>query len=152
MKIDEAIQVLERTISEGGTKEEVKLKQSLSNILHELKSKALDAPEKELLEKELDLLVDDLEKNEKQLKARYKDFIKMLNRNFAFIPEGKCAGDGLIYGVITGTFLMSMSIAFTDSTLKFYLPLACMLLGMLVGSLCDRTVKKQGRALLTKMF
>lgn len=152
MKIEEAIQVLERSISEEGKKEKLKLKQNLSNVLHELKSKALDTQEQELLEKELDLLVNDLDKDRKELKDSYKAFIKMLHRNFALIPEGKCAGDGIIYGVIAGTFFMSVSFAYTDSNLKFYLPLAFMLVGAVIGSLCDRMVKKQGRALLTKMY
>lgn len=151
MKIDEAIKVLERSISEGGKKEELKLKQSLTNVLHELKLKALDDPQQQLLEKELDRLVKDLDKDGKQLKASYNDFLKMLHRNFSLIPEGKCAGNGLIIGVIAGSFLMSISFAYTDSNIKFYFPLGGMLLGMLIGSLCDRIVKKQGRALFTKM-
>ena len=152
MKIEEAIQLLEKSISEGGKKEELKLKLSLSNILHELKSKPIDAEKQPELEKQLDQLMLHVDADKEQLKKGYKTFITVLHKNFSLIPEGHCAGNGLMYGVLAGIFLMLISIIYTESHLEYFLPLAGMLVGMFIGSVCDRLVKKEGKALLTKMY
>lgn len=152
MKIEMAIQILDRSISEGGTNEEIKLKQSLSNVLHELRSKNFNEAQLAILEREIDRVLLDSGKDGKHLKKSYKVFIKTLHNDFSLLPEGHCAGNGLIYGLMAGTLFLAISIVYTESSLKYYLPLGGMLLGMLIGSYCDHLVKKKGRALLTKMY
>ncbi len=152
MNIEEAIKVVETAISKGGKKEELKLKQSLSIILHELKYKSLDAKRQAALEKELEDLVLHIDENEEQLKKSYKSFIRILQKDFCLVPEGHCAGNGLVYGLVLGLLLLSFTMVYIDSSLKYLLPLGSMLVGMFAGTVCDHQVKKQGRALLTKIY
>ncbi len=156
MTIDEAIKILEISSNETGSQAELKLKQRFGNILHELKNKDFTPAQQEILEKELDLLFSDLDLNsknsQKELKKRLNRFIKNLRVKFSLIPEGYCAGNGMIFGIIVGSFVLAISIVYTDSVLKYYAPLAGLILGMLIGSILDREIKKQGRTLLTKMY
>ncbi|GAB2769069.1 hypothetical protein [Salinimicrobium soli] len=155
MTIEEAIRKLENSVNSGGTKAEQQLKRRFSNILNELKHKDLDLSQQKCLEEELDLLFSEkaiLSGNKKELKASLNHFLKVLRKECSLVPEGYCASNGMIFGMLSGTLVLSFSILYTDSPLKYYAPLAGMIIGMIFGSLCDYRRKKKGRTLLTKMY
>lgn len=155
MKLEEAIQRLDRSTGQPGTKDSIKIKQRFSNILQEVKYKNLPPEQLALLEHELDSIFEGLnleeEKSAEYLKIYLKDFLKFLRVNFALLPEGYCAGYGMKLGLAFGTIIMLTLIVYTDSSLKYYSPLGGLLLGAMVGSVCDRRQKAKGRALLTRM-
>ncbi len=155
MKLEEAIQRLDRSTGQSGTKESVKIKQRFSNILQEVKYKNLPQEQLALLEHELDSIFDGLDLEEDKasdyLKNSLKDFLKFLRVNFALLPEGYCAWYGMRLGLAIGTILLLVLIMYTESNFKYYSPLGGLLLGVMVGSVCDRRKKARGRALLTRM-
>ena len=155
MKLEEAIQRLDRSTGHPGTKDSVKIKQRFSNILQEVKYKKLPPEQLALLEHELDSIFEGLnlegENASQYLKVHLKDFLKFLRMNFALLPEGYCAWYGMRLGLAFGTVVMLILIVYTQSGYKFYAPLGGLLLGVMVGSVCDRRLKARGRALLTRM-
>lgn len=156
MKIEEVIQILDKAVGSSAGKPEARLKQRFSNILHELKYKDFTVEQQRYLEKELDVLFSSLDLNapnvDKDLRKRLKLFIKLLRTEFSILPEGYCANYGMFAGIIAGSFLLVILLIYTESSLKFYAPLGGLILGMLIGSVCDMQVKKKGRTLLTKMY
>lgn len=155
MKLEEAIQKLDLSAGISGTRQAVKVKQRFSNILQEVKYKDLPSEQLALVEHELDSIFDGLdleeEKASEYLKACLHDFLKFLRVNFAFLPEGYYAWYGMRLGLALGTILLFVLIIYTESNLKYYSPLGGLLLGVMVGSVCDRRKKARGRALLTRM-
>ncbi|WP_324718977.1 hypothetical protein [Salinimicrobium sp. HB62] len=155
MKLEEAIERLDRSLGHPGTKDSVKIKQRFSNILQEVKYKDLPPEQLALLEHELDSIFAGLDLEEEKatqyLKSHLKDFLKFLRINFALLPEGYCAWYGMRLGLAFGTLLMLILIIYTQSTYKFYAPLGGLLLGVMIGSVFDRRQKARGRALLTRM-
>ena len=155
MKLEEAIQRLDRSTGKPGTKESARIKQRFSNILQEVKYKDLPPEQLALLEHELESIFGGLdleaEKVEKELRVHLKDFLRFLRTNFALLPEGYCAMYGIRLGLAAGTLLLLVLLLYTESTLKFYSPLGGLLIGVMIGSLCDRRNKTRGKALLTRM-
>ena len=155
MKLEEAIQRLDRSTGHPGTNDCIKIKQRFSNILQEVKYKKLPPEQLALLEHELDSIFEGLdlegENASQYLKIHLKDFLKFLRLNFALLPEGYCASYGMRLGLAFGTILMIILIVYTDSSLKYYSPLGGLLLGAMVGSIIDRRQKAKGKALLTRM-
>ena len=155
MKIEEAIRIFDKSTAHVVNSKELQLKQRFSNILQELKYKELTAAQKELLERELDEVLNDRnlssEDIEKELQKMLKEFLKSLRVNFSLLPDGYWAGNGMISGLVLGVVLLLVLLGFTESNLKYYAPLAGLLLGVSIGSLCDRSVRKEGRTLLTKI-
>lgn len=155
MKIEEAIQKLEQSVGSTGTKESVQIRRRFSNILQEIKYKDLPPEELSLLEYELGSIFKDLnledENAEKYLRVHLKGFLNYLRINFAMMPEGYCAMFGMRLGLAAGIVLMIVLLVYTESTLKYYSPLCGLLLGVMIGSVCDRRQKIRGKALLTRM-
>lgn len=155
MKIEEAIQKLDRSVGIPGTKESVKVKQRFSNILQEVKYKDLSPGQLSLLENKLSSIFDNLELEgenvETPLRAKIKDLLKFLRVHFALLPEGYCASFGMRVGLITGLLLLLILLVYTESTFKYYSPLGGLLLGVTIGSVYDRRQKARGKALLTRM-
>ena len=156
MKIEEAILILEKPVHRIGDGKEVKVKQRFSNILNELKTKDLSPSQKARLGKELNCIFSEIdagtEINEQQLRKGLKRFLKFLRNEFSLIPEGYYAGYGMAFGIISGLFLLSFLILYTESPWKFYAPLLGAMLGMLLGTLKDAQIRKQGKTLLTRMY
>lgn len=155
MKLEEAIQRLDRSTGHPGTKDSVKIKQRFSNILQEVKYKNLPPEQLALLEYELDSIFEGVdlegEKVSQYLKIHLKHFLKFLRVNFALLPEGYCAWYGMRLGLAIGTVVMLILIVYTQFDYRFYAPLGGLLLGVMVGSVCDRRRKARGKALLTRM-
>lgn len=156
MKLEEAIQRLDRSTGVPGTKASVKIKQRFSNILQEVKFKDLPAEQLSLLEHELDSIFQNLdlegEKIDVRLKAHLKNLLKFLRINFSLLPEGYCASYGMRIGLAFGFLLMLILLVYTETSLKFYSPLGGLLLGVMLGSLRDRKQKAMGKTLLTRML
>lgn len=155
MKLEEAIQRLDRSTGVPGTKESVKIKQRFSNILQEVKYKDLPAEELVLLENHLTSIFEGLdlskEKIDEELRIHLKDLLNFIRINFSLIPEGYCAMYGIRLGLAAGTFLLLVLWVYTESNLKYYSPLGGLLMGVMIGSACDRSRKAKGRTLLTRM-
>lgn len=156
MKLEEAIECLDRSIGTPGTKEAVKIKQRFSNILQEVKYKNLPTGQLALLEHKLTSIFEglDLERKhvDKELRIHLKDLLKFLRINYALIPEGYCAMYGIRLGLAAGLILLIILFFYTNSSLKYYSPLGGLLIGVMVGSAIDRREKNKGRALLTRMI
>lgn len=155
MKFDEAIQLMDRSVISSKNISEARVKQQFSNILNELKYKQFSQLQSVTLEKELDALFTDLNletENNTELQKRLNDFIKMLRLKYEIIPEGYWTLNGVLFGIIAGLLFLGFLISFTDSPLKFYSPLAGLILGVGIGSLKDLQIKKRGRTLITKMY
>lgn len=146
---------MDRSMGAPGTKESVRIKQRFSNILQEVKYKDLPAEQLALLEYELDSIFGGLdlegEKVDQHLRIQLRDFLKFLRVNFSLLPEGYCALYGMRLGLAAGLFIMFVLYFYTGSNFIFYSPLGGLLLGVMVGSVCDRRNKSRGRALLTRM-
>ncbi|MCC8360335.1 hypothetical protein [Salinimicrobium sediminilitoris] len=155
MKLEEAIQRLDRSTGVPGSGKSVKIKQRFSNILQEVKYKDLPPEQLALLEQELDSIFSGVdlqaEKVEKYLRLRLEGLLKFLRKKFALVPEGYCAMNGMRFGLAAGFVLLLVLLVFIDSVLKYYSPLSGLLLGVMVGSICDRRRKARGKALLTRM-
>ncbi|MCY2687182.1 hypothetical protein [Salinimicrobium sp. TH3] len=155
MKLEEAIQRLDRSTGVPGSGKSIKIKQRFSNILQEVKYKDLPSEQLTLLEQELDLIfsgVDlEAEKIEKHLQLSLKGLLKFLRKKLALVPEGYCAMYGMRFGLAAGFLLLPILLVFIDSVLKYYSPLSGLLLGVMIGSICDRRRKARGKALLTRM-
>jgi hypothetical protein len=155
MKLEEAIQRLDRSLGVPGTGKSIKIKQRFSNILQEVKYKNLPPEQLALLEQELDIIFLGVDLQsieiERHLRFRLKGFLKFLRKRFALVPEGYCAMYGMRAGLAAGFLLMLVLLVFSESVLKYYSPLSGLLLGVMVGSICDRRRKSRGKALLTRM-
>ncbi|UZH55067.1 hypothetical protein JRG66_14055 [Salinimicrobium tongyeongense] len=155
MRLEEAIQRLDRSTAAPGTNESVKIRQRFSTILQELKYKNFPPEQLALVEHELELIFKDfnLEGNnaEKELRVHLKNFLKFLRTNFSLLPEGYCAMYGMRIGLTTGLILLLFLFFYTESSFKYYSPLGGLLLGVMLGSACDRWEKMKGRTLLTKI-
>ena len=155
MKLEEAIQKLDRSAGISGSKKSVKVKQRFSNILQEVKYKNLLPEQLRLVEQELDFIFDDLDLQEEdvevQLKSDLKGFLKFLRINFHLLPEGYCAAYGMRVGLAAGLILLLFLNFYSDSSYSYYSPLGGLLLGVLLGSAWDRREKARGRSLLTRM-
>lgn len=155
MKIEEAIQLFDKSTAHVVNKKEMQLKQRFSNILQELKYKELSAAQNKLLEEELDAVLygKDLSSEgiEEELEQMLKQFMKSLRVKFSLLPDGYWAGNGMMSGLTAGFLVLAGLLSFTDSYFKFYAPLAGLLLGVFLGSLFDEFARKQGRTLLTKI-
>ncbi len=120
MKLEEAIQRLDRSTGVPGTKASIKIKQRFSNILQEVKYKNLPAEQLSLLEHELNSIFQDLdlegENIEAYLRAHLKDLLKFLRINFSLLPEGYCAMYGMRLGLGAGVLLMIVLLVYTEST------------------------------------
>ena len=155
MKLEEAIERLDLSTTEPGTKGLVKVKQRFSNVLQEIKYKDLPQEQLSLLEHELSFIFLDLDlesKNaERSLRGHLKDLLLFLRINFALLPEGYCAMYGMRLGLASGIAVMLILFLYTEATLVFYSPLGGLLIGVMVGSYFDRKQKAMGKALLTRM-
>lgn len=155
MKIEDAIRIVDRSTENVVNKKEKELKLLFSNILQELKYKELSPTQTEVLEKELDAIFTgrDLssENVEKELQKILKQFLKSLRVNFSLLPDGYWAGNGRLIGMIIGILLLIGLSNFTDSYFQYYAPLGGLLLGVFLGSLGDRSVRKRGRSLPVKI-
>ncbi|WP_029036879.1 hypothetical protein [Salinimicrobium xinjiangense] len=155
MKIEEAIQRLERSAGIPERNTSVRIKQKFSNILHEVKYKELSPDQLLRIEEELEQIFDGLdlgtENADRQLKMRLRRLLKYLRINFSLVPEGYCATYGLKLGLSGGLLIMLILLIYTSSTLTFYTPLGGLITGFIVGSLCDRRQKNKGKSLLTRM-
>lgn len=155
MKLEEAIELLDRSAGIPAKNNSVRIKQKFSNILQEVKYKDLSREEVSIVEKELDKIFLNLdlegENVHDELRTRLQLLLNYLRINFSLVPEGYCTTYGLKIGLSTGLIVMLGLLIYTDSTLKFYAPLAGLLLGFLIGSVCDRRRKNRGKSLLTRM-
>lgn len=155
MRLEEAIQKLDRSVSTTDARSSVKIRQRFSNILQEVKYKDLPQEQLSLLEQELELIFKDLDLNDKkadaELHLHLKKLLKFLRINFALIPEGYHAMCGMRIGLITGLILLLFLYFYTGSSYSYYIPLGGLLLGVMLGSLFDKRQKARGRSLLTRM-
>jgi hypothetical protein len=156
MKLEEAIESLDRSAGNAsGSSSSIRIKQKFSNILQEVKYKELSPEQLEIVEKELDVILKDLDLEgqnvDHELKKRLKILLDYLRQNFSIVPEGYCSLKGLRLGLSAGFLLMLPLLFYVDSTLNFYTPLAGLIIGFVLGSLCDRFQKSKGRTLLTRM-
>ena len=155
MKLEEAIQRLDRSLGVPGTKASVKIKQRFSNILQEVKYKNLPPQKLYLLERELGSIFEgfDLQATnvEKDLRVRLKSLLIFLRIRFSLVPEGYCAMYGMRFGLAAGFLVLLILFVYIESIFKYYSPLSGLLLGVMAGSICDRRRKARGKALLTRM-
>lgn len=155
MKLEEAIQRLDLSAGTSAQNKSVRIKQRFSNILQEVKYKDLSGEQLLIIEKELEEIFRDLDLEAKnvdvQLKRRLRILLKHLRENFALVPEGYCTESGLRFGLITGLVIMLFLLLKSHSLLMFYTPLGGLLLGFILGSLCDHRRKSKGKSLLTRM-
>ncbi|NJW53225.1 hypothetical protein [Salinimicrobium oceani] len=156
MKLEEAIQRLDRAVGVHGSSNSYRIRQKFSNILQEVKYKNLTQEQLTAVEKELDEIFEGLDVEssnaEAALEPKLISFIRNLRRNFSLVPESYWAMYGLKAGLFVGLTIMSLLILYTDSEIKFYVPLCCLLLGFFIGSLFDRRQKSKGKSLLTRMI
>lgn len=155
MRLEEAIDKLDRSAGLPGSNRSVRIKQKFSNILQEIKYKDLSREKLNIVEKELDIIFKDLdlegENINSELKKRLTILLKYLRRNFSLVPEGYCSMQGIKVGLSAGLVVMLALMFYSDSTINFYTPLGGLLLGFILGSLCDRIQKSKGKTLLTRM-
>ena len=155
MKLEEAIQKLDRSAGISDNKKAVRVKQRFSNILQEVKYKNLSPEELLIVEQELDFIFDDMDLQEEdiqvQLRSDLKSFLRFLRINFHLLPEGYCAAYGMRVGLIVGLLLLLFLNFYSDSSYSYYSPLAGLLIGVMLGSAWDRREKARGRSLLTRM-
>ncbi|MCX2837381.1 hypothetical protein OQ279_04390 [Salinimicrobium sp. MT39] len=155
MRIEEAIQRLDRYTAAPGTTESVKIRQRFSTILQEVKYKNFPPEKLAPLEHKLDIMFKDinLEGNngDEQLQAHLKNLVKFLRTDFGLVPEGYCAMLGMRVGLAAGFILLLLLFFYTESSFKYYSPLGGLLMGVMIGSACDRREKMKGKTLLTRM-
>ncbi|NJY62638.1 hypothetical protein HC174_07695 [Salinimicrobium sp. CDJ15-81-2] len=155
MRLEEAIQKLDRSVGNPGTKSSVKIKQRFSNILQEVKYKNLPQEQLSLLEQELNSIFKELDlegkKAEVELRHHLKKLLKFLRINFSLVPEGYFAMYGMRIGLAAGLILLLFLYFYTESGYTYYSPLGGLLIGVMLGSLCDKREKVRGRSLLTRM-
>ena len=155
MRLEEAIQKLDRSAGNPGTKSSVKIKQRFSNILQEVKYKNLSQEQLSMLEQELESIFKDLdlegENTDVELRLHLKKLLKSLRLNYSLIPEGYHAMYGMRLGLVAGLVLLVFLYFYTESSYTYYSPLGGLLVGVMLGSLCDKREKARGRSLLTRM-
>lgn len=155
MKIDEAIERLDRSASISRNNRSVRIKQKFSLILQEIKYKELSQEQVLKVEKELDKIFESLDLEGKnadlELKKMLKNLLNYLRQNFSLVPEGYCSMYGLKVGLSAGLIIMLPLLFYVDSTLKFYSPLGGLLLGFVLGSFCERWQKSKGKSFLTRI-
>lgn len=156
MKIEASIKTLQNiSFPESENKSSIKLKNRFVDVLLELNSMDLTKNQKSLLEAELDNIfkVTNLERVDKrEIKIRYRSLIDFLNKELFLIPDGHYMMFGAIGGMIMGTILLSFSIVFTEAFFKFFLPLAGLMIGLLIGSAMDLNARKQNRTFKVRMY
>lgn len=156
MKLEEAIERLDRSAGLQHSQQAVRIRQRFSNILQEVKYKELSPGQKEVMETELDNIFADFDLEsagvDRILRLRLNNFIKFLRIHFALMPEGYCARLGMRFGFAGGSLVMLFSIFLTEGPYRYYWPLAGLLLGVMIGSAYDRYCKSKGRTFLTKMI
>lgn len=155
MRLEEAIQRLDRSVGNPGTKPSVRMKQRFSNILQEVKYKNLPQEQLSLLERELEYIFNDLDlegkKVEVELRHHLKKLLKFLRKSFSLVPEGCCAMYGMRIGLAGGLILLLFLYFYTNSSYTYYSPLGGLLFGVTLGSVYDKRNKARGKALLTRM-
>lgn len=151
MKRGEAISRL-KSVNTSGKRSEEEVKQRLIGLLKSLNSGEYSPEHHLMLEEELEHLFEEFDSSSassgKKLKFLHEQLQVFLYRNFSLIPDGHYGGLGMLYGVLSGGFLLSFSHLYMDSFYRYLIPMAAMIIGLIIGSFLDENAEKNGRTLL----
>lgn len=151
MEMDEAIFILRSgKISEKRSAEN--LRKKFIDLIQGLKIRELAPEHLLILENELDNIFSKLEGSDEistpKLAKAYHRLLRFVEREFSLIPDGYYGGLCMLWGVLIGALLLSLSIFYSESFYKFLLPLGGMSAGLLLGCFLDEKAERDGRTLM----
>jgi uncharacterized membrane protein YccC len=145
MTIQEALNVVEKQISEKHENSKDKLYQKFVAILSQLKEREFSADQKQALEKKLDeLKLSAIEqKDKKQLKQNLTSLLKFLKEELSLLSKGHYTSMGIGLGSTFGLLFGIVFLSSLERSLGIALGLS---LGMIIGLSIGRRLDAQAEA------
>lgn len=146
MKIDQALQTVERRLADAENKADQKAYAQLHMALRQLRDRDMSAEQLRAIESALGPVLQG-QQNPQQLKRRVGGFFKIVMSTLSMVPRGHYMALGLCFGVALGTsvgFVLQGLTGLSGTSAGIGLGL---ILGVFIGSLLDAKAAAQDRVL-----